>query len=332
MKRKLAIPVAGLLLVGTAAVVWVGLDLPPPGMIWRYGLTPWCEPTGEIRRAGDIEFVMIGPGIFRMGSDAMLDREGDDGWSRSGFTKGSIIGRLAGPLGIAWGDAPNYPGEMPRHWVEFPGGFGIARYEVTNADYARFDEGHMRSESSQGDRDPVVEVDWDDARRYCAWLAKESGLPVRLPTEAEWEVACRAGAATEYAFGDDEGDLGEYAWYRENSEGRVHEVGTRKENAWGLFDLHGNVWEWCADAWHDSYRLTERVTGPEGTPRVRVIGRAPRDGTAWEEGGSPFRVVRGSGWNTPAVRCRSAYRGRNVPSNRWYHLGFRPAISAPSED
>ena len=149
---------------------------------------------------------------------------------------------------------------------------------------------------------------WESARGDCAWLADISGLPVRLPSEAEWECACRAGSETEFCLGDEEAELWEYAWFRRNSGGKAHEVGDRLANAWGLHDLHGNVWEWCEDSWHEDY---------EG---------AAADGTAWTEGGTPHRVVHGGCFDGGAVRCRSAGRLSNGPGDGGQDLGFRPAF------
>ena len=101
---------------------------------------------------------------------------------------------------------------MPFHWVEFRDGFWIARTEITNAQYERFRKEHERPRYSEGDDDPVVDVSWEDARAYCAWLAEKSGLSVRLPSEAEWECGCRAGSRSEFCFGEDEERLSVYAW------------------------------------------------------------------------------------------------------------------------
>jgi formylglycine-generating enzyme required for sulfatase activity len=155
----------------------------------------------------------------------------------------------------------------------------------------------------------VVDVSWGDVQAYCGWLGKRSGLPVRLPSEAEWENACRAGSRDEYGFGDDEKKLGDYAWFDANSDGRAHAVRTKRANAWGLHDLHGNVLEWCEDLWHDNYQ------------------GAPEDATAWTTGASPRRVFRGGSWCDPAVLCRSANRSRWHPDDRVGNLGFRPAAS-----
>jgi formylglycine-generating enzyme required for sulfatase activity len=239
--------------------------------------------------------------------------------SNLGAEGGDFLGRWCARFGLPWGDPPKPSVEMPVHWVEFPRGFFIADMEVTNAQYEVFDPKHERSKYSTGDRDPVVEVSWEDARKYCAWLSEESGQAIRLPSESEWECACRAGSKREFCFGDDEKRLGEYAWYAANSDGKAHAVGTRRANAWGLHDLHGNVWEWCEDTYHENY---------EG---------APADGTAWTEGGeevepgTPLRVFRGGIWDFWAVYCRSANRGGDHPRSRFRFLGFRPAFW-PSEN
>ena len=308
------------LLVGTAAVVWSGLGLPPAYWIVKYGPAPGCEPEG-VETVEGVEFVVIGPGICRIGSAWLAEQEK---WN---LTAGDPLGRITNRTSLPWGEKPAASWEMPVHYVEFPRGFAIARTEITNAQYEAFDPDHQRSESSKGDRDPVVNVSFDDAKAYCAWLAEKSGRPVRLPSESEWECACRAGGAGEYAFGDDAADLGEYAWYGENSDGRAHQVATKKANAWGIHDLHGNVWEWCEDLWHDSYVVTGPVVQPDGKTMDEVLSRPPPDGTAWlYDEGSSDRVFRGGGWNGDPVSCRSAIRNWYVPGYRWWNLGFRPAM------
>ena len=159
----------------------------------------------------------------------------------------------------------------------------------------------------------MADVSWEDAKKYCAWLAAKARRPIRLPSEAEWECACRAGGDGEFTFGDDEEKLSEYAWYDENSDGRAHEVATKRPNRWGLFDLHGNVVEWCEDTWHDSYH------------------DAPGDGSAWVYEGSPSRVIRGGSFDYSAEDCRSADRNWSPLGGRYEGLGFRPAF-VPSEN
>ena len=132
---------------------------------------------------------------------------------------------------------------------------------------------------------------------------KEGTDKYRLPSEAEWEYAVRAGTTTRYSFGDSKSKLGDYAWYTENSDGKTHPVGQKNPNSWGLYDMHGNVWEWVQDSWHDSY---------DG---------APADGSAWEKDGAD-RVFRGSCWDRYAKNCRSAYRSHGAPRGG-NALGFR---------
>ena len=155
-------------------------------------------------------------------------------------------------------------------------------------------------------------MSWDDAVEFCRRLSdlpaeKEAGNVYRLPTEAEWEYACRGGTTTKYSFGDDDSELGDYAWYRENSDGKTHPVGSKVPNALGLHDMHGNVWEWCQD-WYGDYP-SGSVTDPSGAT----------------SGSS--RVLRGGSWDYTAVDCRSAYRGRVSPSYRDYSNGFRVSLS-----
>jgi formylglycine-generating enzyme required for sulfatase activity len=149
-------------------------------------------------------------------------------------------------------------------------------------------------------------VTWEEARDYAEWLSDKTGKDYRLPTEAEWEYAARARSEKAFSFGDDESKLNEYAWYWDNSEVKTHPVGQKKSNAWGLYDIHGNVWEWVEDDWHDNY---------DG---------APNDGRAWvSDPRGAYRVLRGGGWLNGARRCRSADRGIGRPGDRYNLVGFR---------
>jgi formylglycine-generating enzyme required for sulfatase activity len=155
---------------------------------------------------------------------------------------------------------------------------------------------------------PVINVSWRDATLYCDWLAKETGQPYRLPSEAEWEYACRAGTTTRYAFGD--AITPKDANYSESKLGKTTEVGSYPPNAWGLYDMHGNVWEWVEDVWHESY---------EG---------APVDCAAWTDSegkSSSRRVFRGGSWYYRPRFLRSASRIRVGSVVRDFYLGFRVA-------
>ena len=296
----LVVAVLGLI----AAAAWLAAGRPPPGLVVRHGLPPAGGPTGRTVEIEGVTFVEIGPGYFRMGSEHEWDR-------------GDLLGRLSAAVGLSWGKAPGPPtDEMPVRWVEIRGPYWIADSEVTNAQYERYDPAHERD--CPGDDDPVTGVSFDDARAYCEWLAKKSGHAVRLPSEAEWENACRAGSETEYCYGDDPAGLSAYAWFDENADGRAHAVKTRRAIAWGLFDLHGNVWEWCEDTYHKDYK------GAPEDARAWTGG-----GEVWGPGATPYRVYRGGGWDWQAVYCRSARRIRDLPVNRGGYLGFRPAFSSP---
>jgi formylglycine-generating enzyme required for sulfatase activity len=189
-------------------------------------------------------------------------------------------------------------------------------YEVTQAEYEKV-IGENGSEF-KGVSSPVEQVSWDDATEFCKRLSAKEGKTYRLPTEAEWEYACRAGTTTRYSFGDDPASLGEYAWYGANSDVRTHSVGEKKPNAWGLYDMHGNMWEWCADSWAMGYYAvspTDDPPGPETAARRVFRGR----------------VFRGGCWGSGAAGCRSAYRGRDEPQHRRRSLGFRVAADPASK-
>jgi len=301
VKRVILILLLLLLLSGISVVAWTVAGLPPVRMVWSYGFSYHPKPTGKVVPYEDVKFVEIGPSCYRMGSN-----QGTEG--------GDSLGRWCSRFGLPWGDQPKPSNEMPVHWVEFPRGFWIAKHEVTNAQYEAFDPKHERSDSSPGDNDPVVRVFLEDARNYCEWLSKQSGHAVRLPSEAEWECACRAGSDAEFCFGDDEKRLGEYAWWAKNTRCiKAHEVGTLQPNAWGLHDFHGNVEEWCEDNWHENF---------EG---------APTDGTAWMDEADSSCVIRGGSFILWSEDCRSAVRAQVPPGFRQSFVGFRPTISRSEE-
>ncbi|MCI5157598.1 MAG: formylglycine-generating enzyme family protein [Candidatus Electrothrix sp. AUS1_2] len=222
--------------------------------------------------------------------------------------------------------------ERPIHEVELDS-FAIGRYPVTFVEYDAFCEAAGREKPNdsrwgRGQR-PVINVSWEDATDYCEWLTQETGQTYRLPTEAEWEYACRAGSESAYYFGDDERSLGEYAWYDKNSEGKTHPIGEKKANSWGLHDMHGNVWEWCQDwcgnepeRWRDYEHDAERWCGNEYYAECHKKGEVknPQGASSGKQ-----RVFRGGSWNVNAMRCRSAFRIWLAPSSRISYLGFRVA-------
>ncbi len=235
---------------------------------------------------------------------------------------GSLLGKFSEPLGLPWGRRPTHGEppvhagkgyrECPIHWVQFEQPFWIARTPVVNQHYEAHAPEHKRGKYSPGDRHPVVYVSWQDAKVFCEWLVSKSGYSIRLPSESEWECACRAGSNGEFCYGDEEGLLPAYAWFKANS-ASAQEVATRKPNAWRLFDLHGNVHEYCEDGWHRDY---------EG---------APRDGSVWEGGDTTRRVVRGGSWGIPGRLSRSAHRAGFTVEGGICTLGFRPAFAVPAK-
>ena len=183
--------------------------------------------------------------------------------------------------------------------------FYIGKYQITQAQW----EAVMGENPSlfRGDPTlPVENVSWNDAKEFCRKLSQMTGKAYRLPSEAEWEYACRAGTTGDYA-----GDLDAMAWYSNNSGDKTHPVGQKQPNALGLYDMHGNVWERCEDIWHDNY------------------DDAPTDGSAWLSGrDSSRRVVRGGSWISLGGDCRSAYRYYTLPDARDTDIGFRVVVGA----
>lgn len=179
--------------------------------------------------------------------------------------------------------------------------FAIGAMPVTQEQY-EFIMGNNPSEF-KGENNPVESVSWEDAQAFCKKLSQKTGKEYSLPTEAQWEYACRAGSGTYYCFGDVETKLDEYAWFNDNSRGSTQPVGKKKPNEFGLYDMHGNVWEWCND-WHGDYPY-DSVVDPAGP----------------EKGGA--RVLRGGSWSFSAGRCRSAYRNHDNPGYRSNDVGFR---------
>ena len=173
-------------------------------------------------------------------------------------------------------DGDAYPDEMPQHWVRIGEPFLLKRSVITNREYAMFRPlqawERQKTAEDQGYYDgcPAVSISWFEACLFCKWLGSE----YRLPTEAEWEYACRAGSRGRYCFDEADGQLDDYASYFDNSEGRTHPVGQKKANTWGFFDMHGNVWEWCADWWGE-YELASRDNPP------KVLSALPGARAAW---------------------------------------------------
>jgi formylglycine-generating enzyme required for sulfatase activity len=288
------------------------------------------------------EMVVLPAGSFTMGSSGE-----EKSWAAS---HGGSAGAVAD--------------EGPQHQVTLPS-FALGKYDVTRREYAAFarDAGYPAGDGcgsgraifkyeknpratwdhpgqSQTDRDPVVCVSWQDARAYVAWLnrrVQSSGPasangPYRLPSEAEWEYAARAGTTTKFYWGDDDAAAPVHAWFNANSgcqnvaglfcdHGQTHPVGSKPPNAFGLYDMAGNVWQWTEDCYDNSYA---------GVPADGRANETPStDPKAMDSRGQCLRVDRGSSWMFPAWLLRPATRERNPASYRNDIMGFRVARTFP---
>ena len=228
----------------------------------------------ELTNSIGMKLVLIPPGEFMMGSPD---------WDKN-----------------AGGD------EKPQHRVRITKPFYLGKYLVTQEQW----QSVMGSNPShfRGPKNPVEMVSWDDCQQFFDKLNAKSalgGYKFQLPTEAQWEYACRAGSTTKYCFGDAEGQLGDYGWYSANSGNKTYSVGEKKPNAWGLYDMHGNVMQWCADWYAGGYYANSPTDDPTG----------PATGS--------HRVRRDGYWRNPAGLCRSAFRSDHEPGYRSGALGFR---------
>jgi formylglycine-generating enzyme required for sulfatase activity len=283
---------------------------PEEGAVW----------IADLEDSRQIEFVPIPAGSFKMGSEL-----GDED-------------------------------ERPVHRVEFSRPFWMAKTEITNEQYEQYleylnlygtssranDETRSIEERKRLEKNeipmpqdaeyPLVYINWNDALDFCEWLTKKErrrgrlpeGYIYTLPTEAEWEYACRAGTEGDYA-----GDLDSMAWHKANSPDRISPVGAKKPNAWGLHDMHGNVWEWCVDNWYATYDYAPINGSQRGdAPNEYVVDRSRIDepGNRIRLRNDDYRVVRGGSWSYPSLACRSANRYYHEPDFELNYLGFRPVL------
>jgi formylglycine-generating enzyme required for sulfatase activity len=286
-----------------------------------------AAPANSVRVPGAVfhdcpdcpEMVVIPAGNFTMGSSAS-----EKSWAAS---HGSNLESVAD--------------EAPQHSVSLPS-FALGKFDVTRGEYAVFvgdthrpagdgcghDSFKWNKDVSlswqnpgfrQTDRDPVVCVSWQDAQAYVAWLngtARRSAAPAnngpyRLPSESEWEYAARAGTTTRFWWGDDDSGADGHAWFKGNSLGQTHPVGSKPANPFGLYDIVGNVWQWTQDCYAQSY------------------ANAPKDGRAVEAEDACLHVDRGSSWLYPSWLLRPATRERNPADFRDIIIGFRVARTLP---
>jgi len=316
------------------------------------------------------------PGHFPRNTEGTLNiTEDADGIINSLGMKLVLIRRGTFQMGSPAGEKGHYDGEGPQHEVEITKDFYLGKFAVTRGQFRQFVEdtgyktdaekdgmggwGYDETQDGKGgfpqkdiynwrrtgfeqtDEHPVVNVSWNDAQAFCQWLGRKEAKAYRLPTEAEWEYACRAGTSTRFYSGDEDGDVGRVAniadrslaakwdhsglhnpdfkkalisWLGEVSWSDGYPftapVGQFPPNAWGLCDMHGNVFQWCSD-WSDA----------------KYYGRSPRVDPQGPSDGK-FRVLRGGSWLDYPRYCRSAYRGALEPTDRWHVTGFRVGVSA----
>jgi formylglycine-generating enzyme required for sulfatase activity len=196
--------------------------------------------------------------------------------------------------------------EGPQHRVKISKGFYIGQTEVTQAQYRAV----MGTNPShfQGDNNPVENVSWNDALTFCRKLSEKKSKTYTLPTEAQWEYACRAGSTTAFSFGNSQSSLRNYAWYSRNSDFKTHPVGQKQPNAFGLYDMHGNLWEWCQDWYEPDYYSNSPLVDP-----ISVSFGS-------------YRVLRGGSWLLGPALCRSAIRYGDAPDNWNGNNGFRVVV------
>jgi len=155
----------------------------------------------------------------------------------------------------------------------------------------------------------VINITWQDANNYAKWLSSVTGNDYRLPSEAEWEYACRAGTKTKWSFGDDASELQNYAWFSKNSKNRIGKVGLKKPNNWGLYDMHGNIWEWCLDDWISNYRYFT-IDGSAYNQNRKLNPRTQK-------------TLRGGSWASESFHTRSSTRFYMKVRNKDDDIGFR---------
>jgi formylglycine-generating enzyme required for sulfatase activity len=265
------------------------------GVVVRVG-SEWQQKTERITVSGyeqelakgiAITMVQIPAGSFQMGSpDTEAERASGEGPQHRVQLQGFFLGKTP-VTQVQWREVANWP-QVNLKLNPYPAIF-------------------------KGANRPVEQVSWEEAMEFCRRLSQRTKLAYTLPSEAQWEYACRAGTTTPFAFGDtltpDLANYDENYTYGSGPKGQYRkqttDVGSFAGNAWGLQDMHGNVWEWCLDFWHDSYR------------------GAPADGSAWKAAGGTPRLLRGGSWGSGPRNCRSAYRGNYLPGRRSGLIGFR---------
>jgi formylglycine-generating enzyme required for sulfatase activity len=297
------------------------LDLgPPPTPIPQRPPPSPTQPTNPTFEFETIIVTIEKTGFFGQGASKLITRthKGQAEYRREDLGNGITLDLVKIPggrfqMGAPPGEEGRSDDEGPQHSVTVAE-FWLGKYAVTQAQYQAVMGTNPSRFSENGANRPVEQVSWQDAVAFCKKLSQQTGRTYRLPSEAEWEYACRAGTTTPFHFGPTiTTDLANYdgnSTYGNGPKGvyreQTTEVGSFPPNAFGLYDIHGNVFEWCADHWHDNY---------DG---------APTDGTTWlSSDESARRLLRGGAWGKPPQGCRSAYRNNYSPDSRNLNIGFR---------
>jgi formylglycine-generating enzyme required for sulfatase activity len=306
MKRRILILLITLLLLGVVLVVWEINDWPPGRLILKYGFPPTGGPTGNKREIEGIEFIELKPGYFRMGSPCKCDL----GYAR----------RISSWLGF--GDAPEHEeNNCPPQWMEIEAPFWIARREVSIGEFQRYQKSYESSYVGGRPSQPVLLMFMSEAEGFCDWLTSRSGQPCRLPTEAEWEYACRAGTMGGFSFGSERaaeahaqtiervmGGVPTEKAFTVHLASSILPCGALCPNPWGLHDMHGNV--------------------PE---LVKCVSFAPSEGMRGGRPDGPKLAQRGGGYANRISECTSS--GRKL----WWEFptavcGFRPVLTILEEE
>ena len=276
-------------LIGVAGVLGAAVIL-NWDKIFKEPVIPPPKPGDAVTNSIGMKLVYIPAGSFMMGSShsaAQLAREYN--------------------VVESW-----FADEFPQHQVRISEGFWMGQTEVTQGQYKSVMNAQPWSGkpvAQESANNPAVYVTWEDAAAFCRKLSQQEGKTYRLPTEAEWEYACRAGTTTRFSFGDSDSSLGDYAWCRSNTfevgQNYAHSVRQKKPNLWGLYDMHGSVWEWCSDFYDEDCYSNSPSVDPEGPP----IGI--------------HRSLRGGSWYRDGYYLRCSRRDDFYPGNRFKHIGFR---------
>ena len=301
----------------------------------RRGRCPYCRAVITIPRA-DVVPRSAGRADLNAGGSSASARDLVIGLGRGVEMRLVLIPAGTFVMGSPKEDVWSCPDERPQHQVRITRPFYMSYVPVTRGQYERV-MGAVGKLSGSDDH-PASPVSWSDAVEFCRKLSAAAGRAVQLPSEAQWEHACRAGTTTPWCCPEDQ--LHEYAWYRGTSgayqratlydgthriirdERSIHPVGLKKPNAWGLHDMHGNVWEWCADWYGEDYYSESPSADPEGP----TAGTGRRwhgvSGLVYE------RVARGGTYEYNGTSTRSAARNHLPPDTAWHAVGFRVVVAA----